>query len=416
MRVIEEELIVGIDIGSSKIVAVISEIDDTGSISIIGVGRADSHSGVRSGVVVNIEAVVTALNEAIEAAEIQAGREITSVFVGISGSNIESINSNGVVAIAGHDKEIRESDIERVIEAAKAVNISMDREILHIIPQGFIVDGQSNIKYPVGMVGTRLECNIHIVTTAISSIQNVVKSLNRAGLEVSDIVLQNLASSRAILTGDEKEIGVLVIDIGAQTSKVSIFNAQAPFFDTIYPLGGYLITNDLSAGLKVSYQNAEKIKISHGVTDINYVDRDEKIQIPSIGGRSPRLIARAHLIHIIKPRVEEMLRTIKTDIINKGFMDLISGGVVLTGGTALLPGIVEVCQEVFELPCRVGYPKKFAGFGEKIYSPEYAVAAGLILWGNEESTSSDEGVKELHRTKSKGGFMKAVKNFFEDFF
>ena len=412
-----DDLIVGIDIGSSKIIVVISEIDDTGNISIIGVGKADSKNGIKGGVIINIESVVSAINEALEVAEIQAGREVKSVFVGFSAGNIETINSKGIVAISGVDKEIREIDINRVIDAAKAVAIPMDKEILHIIPQGFTVDGQAGIKYPIGMVGTRLECQIHILTSPISSIQNVLKCMDRAGLEIRDIVLQNLSAGRACLAEDEKELGVLLLDFGAETVKASVYYQQAPFYNAIYPLGGYLITNDLAMGLKIPFATAEKLKVAFGVTHYGYVDEEETVQIPTVGGRSPKLLARVNLIHIIKPRVEEILNIIKEDLKEKGFFDKISGGIVLTGGTSMLPGIVDVCQEVFDIQTRLGVPHKFSGLGDQLNSPEYSVANGLVLWGYERvNKTTDMATRGKKDDGNKKSFFKVIKNFFDDLF
>lgn len=417
MKERSEEIITAIDIGSSKIVTVISEVDENGSISVIGIGRSKNNDGVRNGVVININSVVESLGESINEAEMQAGREIRSVYVGVSGKDVESINSKGVVAIAGSDKEIRDYDVERVIENAKAVPIPLDREILHIIPQGFTVDGQDNIRHPVGMVGTRLESQIHIVTTAVSSIQNVKRCFERIGINVRNIVLQNIASARAVLTSDEKELGVLLVDIGSETVKVSIYHKQAPVYSTIYhKLGGYLVTSDLSIGLKVSIANAEKIKTDFGIADYSYVSEEEAIEIPSIGGRGTKVIPKINLVHIIKPRLMEIFGMIKDDIEKKGYMDMITGGVVVTGGSSYLPGLLEVCQEVFNVHARVGIPKKMAGIGDKLVSPEYSVACGLVLWGYENYARN----LDWQDTKGKGdkdkGFKKWFKDIFEGFF
>lgn len=417
LRYKENNSIVAIDIGSSKINVAISEINELGNISVIGIGKSDTKNGMRNGIIINIESIVRAINEAVEQAEIQAGKEVSDVIIGISGNNVESINSKGIVAIAGNDKEIRDFDIKRVIEAAKAVAIPMDRQILHIIPQNFTVDGQEGIKYPVGMVGTRLECQIHIINTGISSIQNIVKSMDRTGLTISSMVLQNLANARAVLYEDEKEIGTLLIDIGAETAKVSVYYQQAPFYNFIYPLGGSLITNDIIAGLKVPYATAEKVKIVYGVTSFDYVNKDEVIEIPSVGGRNPKILQRASLVHIIKPRVAEIFEIIKKDLIKKGFDNKIGGGVVLTGGTALLPGIVDVAQEVFELPARIGYPYKLAGLGDQILDPSYSVLNGLILWGYEKfSQRNDNFIKSKKEDNNKNNFLKKVKTILEGFF
>ena len=416
MRYKDEDLITAIDIGSDKVVVAISEIDDTGSINVIGIGKSGSKNGIKQGVIVNIESVVSALTEAVEQAEIQAGREISSVYVGISSANIETINSMGIVAISGVDKEIRENDINRVIEAGKAVAIPMDREILHIIPQAFTVDGQRGIKYPIGMVGTRLECQIHILTCAISSIQNVMKSMDRAGLIVRNLVLQNLAAAKSLLTEDEKELGVLLIDIGAETAKVSVYHEQAPYYNAIFPLGGYLITGDLSQALKISYANAEKIKEAYGVADFEYVEDDETIQIPSIGGREPKYLARKNLVHIIRPRVEEIFSIIKNDLIEKGYFDKISGGIVLTGGSTIMPGMAEVCQEVFDLQARVGGLRRFAGLGDEISGPEYSVINGLLLWGIEDFNKNNDFLGKPKREESGKNVFQKIKDMFGELF
>lgn len=409
-----DDLIVAVDIGSSKVIVVISELDEHGNISVLGVGAAETKGGLRGGVVMNIEATVNAISQAVENAEIQAGREIKGAFVGIAGGNIETINSKGVVAISGHDKEIKEYDINRVIEAAKAVAIPMDREVLHIIPQHFNVDHQTNIKYPIGMVGTRLECQIHMVTTPISSIQNIVKCLDRCDIEVYDIVLQNLAASKAVLEDDEKELGVLMLDIGAETTKACIYHRGAPYYSFIYPMGGYLISNDIAAGLKVSINTAEKVKLAFGVTHNDYVNKDETIQIPTVGGRNPRLLARANLVFIIRPRVEEMLNIIKQDIYEKGFLDLIQGGIVLTGGTANLAGIIDVAQEVFNSHARLGVPKKLAGISENISTSEFAVVNGLVRWGFDRINKNVDLVNK--KNKEEKGFLKTLKNIFDQLF
>jgi len=411
-----DDLIVSLDIGSKKIVVVISEIDESNNINILGVGQAESKGGIRSGVVVNIESIVNAVNQAIEDAEIQAGREVNGVFVGISGTNIESINSKGVVAISGPDKEIKENDIARVIEAARAVAIPMDREMLHIIPQGFIVDHQRNVKYPIGMVGTRLECQIHILTIPITTIQNIVKCLNRTGIEIYDIVLQNLACARAVLEDDEKEIGVLMIDIGAETSKVCVYYQGAPYYNYIYPLGGYLITNDIAAGLKVPLATAENLKLSYGVSHFEYVKKDEKFQVPAVGGRKPFMTARENMVHIIRPRVEEMFHLIREDLIEQGVIDKIDGGIVITGGTALLPGISEVCQDVFNLQARVGIPKKLYGLSDDINTCMYAVSNGLIRWGYDKLKQDIPVMSKNVKDDREKGFLNILKKFFDELF
>lgn len=414
MKVRQDDLIVGIDVGSSKIVVAIAEYDQTSFINVLGIGEASNSGGIRNGVIINIDSVSAAIIEATEKAEMQAGREVKGAFIGISGLSIKSINSEGIVAISGPNKEIHEEDINRVIEAAKAVAIPMDREILHIIPQSFTIDGQIGINNPMGMIGTRLECKVHILTTAISLLQNYVKSVERAGIQIYDIVLQNLSTAKVILTEEEKELGVLLLDIGAETVNASIYFHKAPYFNKIYQIGGYLITSDLAKGLKVSIKTAEKVKLAFGVAHFDLVDSDEKIPIPSVGGREPRLIPREHLAHIIQPRVEEMLAIILDDLIQKELLPNITGGIVITGGTALLPGISEVCQDVFNLQTRIGYPKVFNGFGDKLGSPEYSVVSGLLNWGYGKMADGEQDKVTIEKGEQKDGFFSKLKKFFTD--
>lgn len=419
MKPKNDDLVVAVDIGSSKIVTVISEITESGATSVIGIGRSKNNDGVKNGVVVNINSVVESLNEAISEAEMQAGREIRSVFVGVSGKDVESINSKGVVAISGHDKEIRKNDIDRVIEAAKAVAIPLDRDILHIVPQWFCVDGQENIKYPLGMVGTRLESQIHIITTSVSSIQNVTRCFERIGMPVNDIILQNLASAKSVLTNDEKELGVILIDIGSETTKVSVYQRQSPIYNTIFhKIGGYLVTNDISVGLKVSFSAAENIKLTHGVADFDLVDDSEQIQLPFVSGRPARSISKKTLVHIVKPRLAEIFKVIKDDIEEKGYFKNLSGGIVLTGGTSHIPGIDMVCQEIFDIPSRVGYVKKLSGLGDQIASPEFAVVNGLVLMGHERFSSIESHGLDRQNKKTESGndFISGIKSFFSNFF
>jgi cell division protein FtsA len=411
-----DELLVSIDIGSSKVTVCIAEVDEHDNLSVLGIGESPTQGGMRGGVVINIDSVAKGVVDALEQAEIQAGREATGVILGISGTSIESFNSRGVVAISGADKEIRDSDIARVIEAAKAVAIPMDRDILHIIPQGFTVDGQGGIKYPQGMIGTRLECDIHIITTPISSIQNFVKCIERTGLEIYDIVLQNLAASRSVLGDDEKELGVALLEIGAETTKITLYHQQAPWYNAIYPLGGYLVTNDLAAGLKVSLAQAEQIKLEQGVADFSHVEKEETVQIPSVGGRKPRLMSRETLVHVIRPRLEEMLGMIRQDLGEKGMLDMLGGGIVLCGGSAELPGILEVTQEIFNVQARLGVPALMSGFGDSLTRPAYAVTTGLIRWGRERIYSSDGSMLKRKQQPKGAGFIGSLKSFFDELF
>jgi cell division protein FtsA len=410
------DLIVGMDIGSSKIAIAIAEIDELGNLTVLGTGVSEPKGAIRGGMIINIESVAAAVSQAVEDAEIQAGREINGVILGFSGGNIETINSKGMVAISGPEKEINEKDVIRVIDTAKAVSVPMDRQMLHIIPQLFVVDGQRNVKYPIGMVGTRLECSIHILTVPVATLQNAVKCLDRCGIEIYDVVLQNLASAKAVLEDDEREMGSLVIDMGSETSKISVYHQGSPYYNFVYPLGGYLITNDIAAGLKVPLATAENIKLVSGVTHFDYVTKEETIQIPSVGGRKPRTLPRESLVHIIRPRVEEMLNFIKHDITKQGYMDKITGGIVLTGGSSLLPGIVEVCQEIFDIQTRVGMPKKFSGLSERLEQPDYAVLNGLLKWGYDKFSKESEFIKKSFKDEGNKSFIKTIKKLFNELF
>ncbi len=401
VRNIDDSIVAVLDLGSEKIRVAIAEIDENKNIAIIGKGEADSKGGIRSGVIINIEAVVGSIVEAVEKAEMQAGREISGLFVAVSGGSVESYNSKGVVAISGADKEIRETDIERVIEAARAVAIPMDRQELHVMPRG--------------MVGTRLEAQIHIITTPITSIQNVSKCLDRAGIDVYDIVLQNLCAAEAILADDEKEIGVLLIDIGAESTNVSLYNNSAPVFNAIYPIGGYLITNDIAAGLKLPLSVAEKFKLGFGVTSFESVEPHETVQIPSIGGRNPKIVERTMLVQIIKPRVEEIFMMIKHDLIKHGLEKNIAGGVFITGGTAKLKGIEDVAMEVFDVSASIAVPKKIDGLWDLINQPEYSVINGLIRWGY-SCVMRDDGVVVKKKRKDSQGVKGGLRSFIDKFF
>ncbi len=381
-------LIAAIDIGSSKIVTVIAEVsEDDNNISILGYGCAPTQNGIKDGTIQNIESVVAALQKSSETAEIKATceiKDIPNVYVGISNTSIETINSTGQVGIPGKDKEIHMEDINRVIENAQAVEIPLGREILHIVSQSFSVNGGDWIKYPLGMVGTRLECRVHIITGSVATSQTVLKSLERAGIVPRKLVCQNLANAKAVLTDDEKELGVLLIDIGADTCKISVYYEGVPYYNCVMKLGGKYITGDISQALKIMPNNAETIKVNYGVTDFNYVDESEYIQVPHVGGREPKKLRRSELVYVIKPRVEEIFSIIRKDLADNDMLDKITSGVVLTGGTANLPGIEEVCQEVFGVQSRVATLQKFDGLGDSVRDPSYSVALGLIMWGYDE--------------------------------
>jgi len=376
-RVKRDEIIVGLDIGTTKIAAIVGEVTEDG-IDVIGIGTAPSR-GIRKGVVVNIDATVQSIEKAIEEAEHMAGCEITTVYAGIAGGHIKGLNSHGTVAVK--DREVRDGDLSRVIESAKAVAIPMDREIIHVLPQEYIVDEQDGIREPLGMAGVRLEAKVHIVTAAVSSAQNIVKVCNRCGLQVADIVLEPLAAAESVLHDDERELGVALIDIGGGTTDVAIFNDGAIVHSAVLPLGGNHITNDIAVGLRTPLDSAEKIKQRSGVALASLVNPDDTIEVPSVGGRQPRQIARQVLCDIIMPRVEEILEHVRREIVKSGHAELLASGLVLTGGAVNLEGTVELAEEVLGLPARRGVPRGIGGLVDVVKSPAYATGVGLVLYG-----------------------------------
>jgi cell division protein FtsA len=380
-----EELIVGLDIGTSKICAVVGEVRPDGMVDIIGMGSHPS-IGLRKGMVINIENTVNSIKEAIEEAETMAGCEISSVFAGIAGGHIKGFNSHGVIALK--NREVGKRDIERVIDAARAVAIPMDREVIHTLPQEFIVDDQGGISDPSGMSGVRLEVKIHIVTGAVTSAQNIIKCANRAGLDVYDIVLESLASSEAILIDEEKNLGVALVDFGGGTTDLAIFSENSIKHTSVLTLGGDNLTNDIAIGVRTPFKEAEKIKIKYGCGLISLIGKDETIKVPSVGGREPRTVSRQLLGEILEPRVEEIFSLIHHEMVRSGYDDLVTSGVVVTGGSALLPGVPEIVEQVFNMPARIGYPSNIGGLKEIVNSPMYATAVGLVLYGAREQQRS----------------------------
>jgi cell division protein FtsA len=385
--------IVGLDIGTKKTAAIIGEITEDKKIEIIGIGTTDSR-GLRKGVVVNLEATVSAIKKAQEEAELMAGVEIDSAFVGISGAHIKSFNSRGVVAVSGKNKEITPEDIERVIDQSKAVSIPPDREIIHIIPQEFVVDEQDGIKDPLGMSGIKLEVNVHIVTSATTSVQNLKTCIERAGIEIERIVLNQIAASSSTLTHDEMELGVGMIDMGGGTTEVAIFERGSLWYTSIIPIGGDNFTNDVAVGLRTPIPEAERIKKKFGCVSSPPMDEEDTIEVPSVGrGKKPRILSRQLLADIIQPRAEEIFRLVDNDIKRMGYEKSLNSGIVLTGGTALLEGLEEVAEEIFDLPVRRGDPSGIGGLAERVNTPDYAASVGLILFGydqwKEKSLSKD---------------------------
>ena len=372
-------MIVGLDIGTTKICAVVSEFNEKGA-EIIGVGTYPS-VGLRKGVVVNIDNTVDSIQRSMEEAELMAGCEIGSVFIGIAGSHIKGFNSHGVIAVKG--QEVSQEDVDRVIDAARAVAIPLDREVIHILPQEYIVDEQGGILDPVGITGVRLEAKVHIVTGAVTAAQNLIKCANRAGLDVVDIVFQPLASAEAVLTQEEKDLGVALVDFGGGTTDLALFTESAIKHTAVLGLGGNNLTNDIAVGLRTPSKEAEQIKIDHGSCLNSLVDKDQMIEVPSVGGRKPRLLSRHILSEILEPRVEEIFTLVDQEIERTGLKELLASGVVITGGSALLPGIAEIADQVFQLPTRIGYPQRISGLVDVVSGPMFATAVGLVLYGME---------------------------------
>jgi len=373
-----ENLIVGLDIGTTKICAIVGAMTDEG-LDVVGIGTSPSR-GLRKGVVINIESTVNAIRKAIQEAELMAGCEIKSVFAGIAGGHIKGINSQGVIAIK--NREVTTEDVRRVIDAAKALAIPMDREVIHILPQEFIIDDQDGIKEPLGMSGVRLEARVHIVTGAVASAQNIIKSCNKAGVDVGDIVLEQLASSEAVLTPDEKDLGVALVDVGGGTTDIAIFVDGAIKHTSVLSLGGNHLSNDIAVGLRTPTAEAEKIKQVSGCCLASMVGKDETIEVPSVGGREPRILSRQLLAEILEPRVEEIFTLVNREIVKSGFEDLIASGVVLTGGSAILPGMPELAEQIFDLPVRRGKPTNIGGLIDVVNSPIYATGVGLVKYGS----------------------------------
>ncbi len=385
--------IVGFDIGTKKIAAIIGEITEDRKIEIIGIGTADS-KGLRKGVVVNLDTTVEAIKKAQEEAELMAGVEIDSAFIGISGAHIKSFNSRGVIAVSGKNKEISREDIKRVIDQSKAVSIPPDREIIHVIPQEFVVDEQDGIKDPLGMSGIKLEVNVHIVTGAITSVQNLKTCVTRAGIEIEQIILNQITTSTSVLTLDEMELGVGLIDIGGGTTEIAIFERGSLWYTSIIPIGGDNFTNDIAVGLRTPIPEAEKIKKKFGCVSSPLTDEHETIEVPSVGhGKKPRVLSRHLLADIIQPRAEEIFTLVDNDIKKMGYEKSLNSGIVLTGGTALLEGLEEVAEGVFDLPVRRGDPTGIGGLADRVSTPDYATSVGLILYGfsqwKEKGTSKD---------------------------
>ncbi len=405
----KDNYLIGFDIGTKKTTVIIGEINEEQKIEVVGIGTSESN-GLRKGVVVDLEATVDGIKRAIEEAELMAGVEIDSAYVSISGAHIRSFNSRGVIAVSGKNREITREDVNRVIEQARTVSIPPDREVIHVLPQEFIVDDQDGIKDPLGINGIKLEVNVHIVTSSITATQNLITCVHRAGIEVEDIVLSHVATSLAVLTPDEKELGVGLIDIGGGTTDIAIFERGSLWYTSVMPIGGDNFTNDLAIGLRTPISEAEKIKKKYGCVVNSLSEEDETIEVPSVGGRKPRILPKKILVDIIQPRAEEIFRLINDDIKKMGYEQSLNSGLVLAGGGALLEGLEEIAEEIFDLPVRRGTPSGVLGLVDRVNSPDYATAVGLLLYGYNQRFAIGA------RRKGKKGFFKNIVEWLKENF
>jgi cell division protein FtsA len=403
----DRNLLVGLDIGTSKVVAIVAEVSPEGQIEVIGLGSSASR-GLKRGVVVNIESTVQSIQRAVEEAELMAGCEINTVYAGIAGSHVKSINSHGIVAI--RDKEVSATDIERVIDAAKAVAIPADQRVLHVLPQEFIIDSQEGIPDPIGMSGVRLEAKVHLVTGAVSAAQNIVKCVQRCGLSVEDIVLEQLASSYAVLTEDEKELGVCIIDMGGGTTDIAVFCGGAIQHTAVIPIAGAQVTNDIAVSLRTPAQYAEEIKIKYACALSQLANPDETIEVPSVGDRPPRRLARQTLAEVVEPRYEELYHLVRKELRRSGFEELIAAGIVLTGGSAKMEGAIDLAEEVFHMPVRLGVPQYVEGLSDVVRNPIHATGVGLLLYGQEALQARAEAAQSKFGV---GTVFKRMKSWFQ---
>jgi cell division protein FtsA len=379
------KMIVGLDIGTSKVVAIVGEISAEGHLSVVGLGSHKS-IGLKKGVVVNIDSTVQSIQRAVEEAELMAGCQIHSVYAGIAGNHIRSLNSHGIVAIK--DREVYPQDIERVIDAAQAVAIPADQKILHILPQEYVIDEQEGVKEPLGMSGVRLEAKVHLVTCALNAAHNVEKCIKRCGLEVEDIILEQLASSYAVLTDDEKELGVCMVDIGGGTTDIAVFYDGAIRHTSVIPIAGDQVTNDIAMALRTPTQYAEEIKIKYACALAKLTGAEETIKVPSVGDRPPRELSRQALAEVVEPRYEELFTLIQAELRRSGFEDMIPAGIVLTGGTSKMEGVVELAEEIFHMPVRLGTPQNVRGLKDIVNNPIYSTGVGLLIYGMKQQGGS----------------------------
>ena len=380
--------IVGLDIGTSKVVAIVGEVGPTGDVDVIGVGSHPSR-GLKKGVVVNIESTVQSIQRAVEEAELMAGCEIDSVYVGIAASHIRGINSPGVVAIRDH--EVGQQDIDRVIDTARAVAMPADQRVLHVLPQEYLVDNQEGVKEPLGMSGVRLEARIHLVTCAVNAVQNVEKCIERCDLVVNDVILEQLASSYSSLSDDERNLGVCLVDIGAGTTDIAVFADGAIRHTAVIPIAGDQVTNDIAMALRTPTKHAEEIKVKYACALAQLANPEEMIRVPGTGNRPERELSRQTLAEVVEPRYEELFTLVQAELSRSGYQDLVAAGMVLTGGSARMEGVAELAEEIFHAPVSLALPRGVAGFSDIVRNPIYATGVGLLLYGLEQEDRSDRG-------------------------
>ncbi|MGH8520575.1 MAG: cell division protein FtsA [Gammaproteobacteria bacterium] len=410
MKRSDKSLIVGLDIGTSKVVAIVGEIASDGTVEVIGVGSNPSR-GLKKGVVVNIESTVQSIQRAIEEAELMAGCEIRSVYAGIAGSHIRSLNSHGIVAI--RDSEVTHSDVERVIDAARAVAIPADQKILHVLPQEFVIDSQEGIREPIGMSGVRLEAKVHVVTGAVSAAQNIIKCVKRCGLDVDDMILQQLASAQTVLTEDEKDLGVCVADIGGGTTDIAVYIDGAIQHTAVIPIAGDQVTNDIAVALRTPTHYAEEIKIKYACALTQLASPEETIEVPSVGDRPPRRLMRQTLAEVVEPRFEELFSLIQAELKRSGYEEMMAAGIVLTGGSSKMEGAIELAEEVFHRQVRLGVPQNVTGLVDVVRNPVYSTGVGLLLFGRDSARSG------CRPSRVEGGFSgvwERMKNWFQGHF
>lgn len=407
----DKNMIVSLDIGTSKVVAIVGEVGDDGKIEIVGIGSHAS-KGMKKGVVVNIESTVQSIQRAIEEAELMAGCQIHSVYAGIAGSHIRSLNSHGIVAI--RDREVQRADLDRVIDAAQAVAIPADQKVLHILPQEYVIDDQEGIKEPLGMSGVRLEAKVHLVTCAVNAYQNIEKCIRRCGLDVEEIILEQLASSVSVLTDDEKELGVCLVDIGGGTSDIAIFTEGSIRHTGVIPIAGDQVTNDIAMALRTPTQHAEEIKIKYACALTQLAGASETIKVPSVGERPPRDLSRQSLAEVVEPRYDELFTLVQAELRRSGYEDMVPAGIVLSGGTAKMEGVMELAEEIFHMPVRVGYPQAVQGLNDIVRNPIYSTGVGLLQCGVERQQEMGQAASAA--AESEAGLWARLKQLFQQNF